>query len=156
MSPIAHAAIRSLPDDRPGGDCNRASTLTRLLIATAVVFLPTQPAHAEPAGGRKLYLQYCSACHGSEGKGDGVVAGLMRPHPADLTGLARRNKGTFPTVQVIDIIDGRTTLRAHGDPDMPVWGTILQADVQGAHNPDQAVYSVVAQITDYLRTIQAR
>ena len=28
---------------------------------------------------KKVYQQYCAACHGSDGKGDGVVSGFMRP-----------------------------------------------------------------------------
>lgn len=35
--------------------------------------------------GKKIYIQYCVACHGSKGKGDGVAApGLLKP-PADHT-----------------------------------------------------------------------
>jgi mono/diheme cytochrome c family protein len=72
--------------------------------------------------GKKLYLQYCSACHGPDGKGDGVVSQFMRPKPADLTQLAKKAGGKFPFYDVVRTIDGRETVRAHGDPDMPVWG----------------------------------
>ena len=57
---------------------------------------------------------------------------------------------------IADTIDGRSMPRAHGDADMPVWGRILQSDAAGANNPEVNVYSVVAQITDYLRSIQAK
>ena len=103
-----------------------------------------------------MYLQYCSACHGSTGKGDGIVSGFMQPKPPNLTLLAKHNKGIFPTVTVINIIDGRSTVRAHGDADMPVWGAILRSDAGDAKNPDLVVYSVVAQITDYLRSMQVK
>jgi hypothetical protein len=35
----------------------------------------------------------------------------MRPKPPDLTQLAKRNKGAFPTVLVINTIDGRSMPR---------------------------------------------
>jgi mono/diheme cytochrome c family protein len=126
-----------------------------LLMTALVLIVAAQPAAADAAAGRRLYLQYCSACHGPGAQGDGVVSGFMRPKPPDLTQLAKRNKGTFPTVLVIDTIDGRSMPRAHGDSDMPVWGTILRSDAAGADNPELNVHSVVTQITDYLRSIQA-
>jgi mono/diheme cytochrome c family protein len=129
---------------------------TTLLMTALVVLVAAQPAAADATAGRRLYLQYCSACHGPGAQGDGVVSGFMRPKPPDLTQLAKRNKGTFPTVLVIDTIDGRSMPRAHGDSDMPVWGTILRADAAGADNPELNVHSVVTQITDYLRSIQAK
>ena len=130
---------------------------TRTLLAVAlVVQVAAQAVAADAPAGQRLYLQYCSACHGPGARGDGVVSGFMRPQPPDLTQLAKRNKGIFPTVQVIDTIDGRSMPRAHGDTDMPVWGKIFQSDAAGADNPEVNVYSVVAQITDYLRSIQAK
>lgn len=93
------------------------------------------------AEGKELYRQYCGACHGLTGEGDGVVSGLMRPAPTDLTIAARHNGGEYPFKKVMTQIDGTVTIRAHGDPDMPVWGEVLadpthddgmrRADVQG-------------------------
>jgi mono/diheme cytochrome c family protein len=127
-----------------------------LLGAALVMLLAARPAAADAAAGQRLYLQYCSACHGPGAKGDGVVSGFMRPKPPDLTQLAKHNKGTFPTVLVIDTIDGRSMPRAHGDSGMPVWGTILRSDAAGADNSEVNVHSVVTQITDYLRSVQAK
>lgn len=134
---------------------------TRAMAAVAitsaiVLLLGAARAQAEIAAGRQLYLRYCSACHGPEGKGDGVVSGFMTPKPIDLTALAKSNHGLFPTLTIVKTIDGRATPRAHGDPDMPVWGVILKSDAGGASNPELAVHSVVMQITDYLRSIQAK
>jgi mono/diheme cytochrome c family protein len=130
---------------------------TRMLLAMALaVQVAAQAAAADAPAGRRLYLQYCSACHGPDARGDGVVSGFMRPRPPDLTQLAKHNKGVFPTVLVINTIDGRSMPRAHGDSDMPVWGNILKSDAKGADNPEVNVYSVVSQIADYLRSIQAK
>jgi mono/diheme cytochrome c family protein len=35
--------------------------------------------------GRRLFLQYCSTCHGDEGKGDGQNASNLNPPPPDMT-----------------------------------------------------------------------
>ena len=78
--------------------------------------------------GKQLYASYCSACHGENGKGDGVVSQFMHPKPADLTQLAKRAGGKFQFYDVVRTIDGRETLRAHGDPDMPVWGEVFVAE----------------------------
>ena len=134
----------------------QARTMASIAFAAVVLLGAAAPAGAEVAAGRRLYLQYCSACHGPDGKGDGVVAGFMRPQPPDLTRLAKDHQGSFPTLTIVKVIDGRATPRAHGDPDMPVWGTILRSDAVETSNPELAVHSVVMQITDYLRSIQAR
>jgi mono/diheme cytochrome c family protein len=123
--------------------------------ALAVLLVAGAAEAGEMAGGRHLYLKYCSACHGPDGKGDGVVSGFLRPKPIDLTLLAKSHDGVFPTLTIVQVIDGRATPRAHGDADMPVWGTILKAQEGDASNPELAVHSVVLQITDHLRSIQA-
>ena len=35
--------------------------------------------------GKHLFLQYCAACHGDEGRGDGQNASNLKPPPPDLT-----------------------------------------------------------------------
>jgi high-affinity iron transporter len=42
-------------------------------------------AMGDPEQGRVMFQQYCSACHGVSGKGDGPLAKIMTPKPADLT-----------------------------------------------------------------------
>jgi mono/diheme cytochrome c family protein len=37
------------------------------------------------SAGRALYRQYCSTCHGPQGKGDGPAATAMNPRPRDHT-----------------------------------------------------------------------
>ncbi|MCP5063027.1 MAG: cytochrome c [Ignavibacteriae bacterium] len=35
--------------------------------------------------GKELFVKNCSSCHGTEGKGDGVVASALKPPPRDFT-----------------------------------------------------------------------
>ena len=136
----------------------RRANVTVLLVATIAValLLGASAVEGEVTAGHRLYLQYCSACHGPDGKGDGAVSGFLRPKPIDLTLLSKGHDGVFPTLTVVKVIDGRATPRAHGDAEMPVWGEILRAQEGDANNPELAVHSVVMQITDYLRSIQTK
>ena len=45
----------------------------------------------DQSGGRKLYLTYCSSCHGDKGKGDGPAAQSLPVKPADHTNGAVMN-----------------------------------------------------------------
>lgn len=80
---------------------------------------------AAPADGRALYGQYCAACHGPTGRGDGPGAEGMRPRPTDLTGLAARNGGVFPLVPVMSRVYGYHSGKAGSGP-MPEFGPLLE------------------------------
>lgn len=132
---------------------------TRLLIAFAALLLagaaPAVAGEGLTSQGAALYGRYCSACHGSDGRGTGIVSGLMKPKPADLTKLAAKAGGEFPFYEVLRVIDGRETVRAHGDPDMPVWGEVFASE---AGPPDERERLIargkVVEITEYLAGIQ--
>jgi mono/diheme cytochrome c family protein len=124
-----------------------------LLVSLAALMAapPAQAADGNP--GRAAYFQYCSACHGADGRGDGVVAQKMCPKPTDLTHLAARHGGSFPDEAVRASIDGRSAIAAHGTRRMPVWGRVFAQE----HTPEQReahVRSQVQIIVDHLRSIQ--
>ena len=139
----------------------RRSRRLPILVALAVLALgrPSGAAPSDSTGnelGRQLYVKYCSACHGEGGKGDGVISQLMHPAPPDLTQIAKKENGKFPFYDVIRQIDGRETLRAHGNSDMPVWGEVFQAE-EGDSPAKQAVARGKAMlIADYLERIQVK
>ncbi len=140
-----------------------ANLLRYLVLATCAVATVCSATAAErpeeqviadaSRGGDKIYRRYCGACHGLEGKGDGIVSSLMTPKPRDLTTLARDFGGEFPREMVIQSTDGRKTLRAHGDSDMPVWGANLAPEL-GRDAGDKEVHNWIGAIVDYLATIQ--
>lgn len=90
------------------------------------------------------------------GRGDGIAGTFMRPKPVDLTQIAKKNKGEFPFMRVMQTIDGRNTVRAHGDPQMPVWGEILTDQANSPNSRQAEVHSKLMAITDYIRSIQAK
>jgi mono/diheme cytochrome c family protein len=87
--------------------------------------------HSEPESGAQLYKNYCAACHGIEGKGDGPVVKFLKVPPADLSTLARRNDGKYPADRVAETLRSGTNSGAHGTSDMPIWGPVFQAKGKG-------------------------
>src|SRR5260370_6409078 len=84
---------------------------------------PNASARADDvAQGRRLYLEYCSSCHGLTGEGDGPVAPALTTPPANLRRLSKRFGNPLPEDQVARFIDGRVEVKAYGPRGMPVWG----------------------------------
>jgi hypothetical protein len=72
----------------------------------------------------------------------------------DITHIARRHGGEFPTDLVRRIIDGRATKIPHGTRDMPVWGTEFRSAGSGDAAGDATADVLVSRLVDYLRSIQ--
>jgi len=133
----------------------RETTLACLgLLVTLGLTAQEKPAYdaAEAALGSSLFKTYCASCHGKGGGGDGPLAESLRFRPPDLTQLARRNKGPFPMDQVRRTIDGRTAVKGHGGPDMPVWGDAFKATSEGYD--EKKVAERINQLAHFLASIQ--
>lgn len=129
-------------------------TVTLLVVAGSTL---AACAPERQVSGRALYDAYCLSCHGATGRGDGpAAAGLPHP-PADLTGIAARNGGSFPMVRVMSVIDGYTR-RGDRASVMPELGAALQEGPvilydagDGVATPTPA--NLVA-LAEYLRKLQ--
>ena len=110
--------------------------------------------------GRFQYETNCVACHGKSGKGDGPFVGRVDSRAgADITTLARRNKGVFPFARVCEVIDGRQEVMYHGTREMPIWGTdYLARAKQGddVGDPDAFVNARIIALADYLYRLQSK
>jgi mono/diheme cytochrome c family protein len=107
---------------------------------------------AVPAdSGKEMFGSYCASCHGPDGKGNGPAASAFKVAPADLTLLARKNGGKYPSLAVVGAIKDGTG--AHGSKDMPVWGPILLSVSPGG-NP--VVQQRVTNLTSYIESLQAK
>ena len=106
------------------------------------------------AAGSDTFRTYCAVCHGSSARGDGPLADSMKRRPGNLTEIAKRNGGSFPTDLVFRTIDGRQPVRGHGGPDMPVWGDAFK---RSAEIRDEAAVRVrIDSLVSYLESIQLR
>lgn len=102
--------------------------VTRLFSCLFSVAAAVGPVNAQDAElGAELYADYCAACHGATGKGDGDMANVITIPATNLTTLASGNDGEFPMLKVIHVIDGRTGIRAHGGP-MPLFGRVFSRE----------------------------
>jgi mono/diheme cytochrome c family protein len=104
--------------------------------------------------GRDLFEFYCASCHGPAGKGNGPVASALTTKPADLTTIAARNQGTFPSRKVESFIAGDTEVPqpAHGTRVMPVWGPIFRS-----LDPNDTRTKVrIANLVAYIQSIQSK
>jgi mono/diheme cytochrome c family protein len=115
---------------------------------------PPVDAGIHGVSGAYAYRTYCASCHGADGKGEGPLAESLRFHPPDLTLIARRNGGDYPSETVHRIVDGRKPLPGHGGPDMPIWGDAFRNADTGYD--DAKVKERIRAVVDYLRTLQAR
>ena len=74
----------------------------------------------------------------------------------DLTHIAARNDGVFPTLEEFQIIDGRTQVKAHGDP-MPLFGNRYKAEsleIAGAYGAERLARARLLELVLYLQSIQ--
>jgi mono/diheme cytochrome c family protein len=105
--------------------------------------------------GQDLFAFYCASCHGSDAKGNGPMATVLKTPPPDLTRLALRNSGNFPRERVVQFVGGGgSNLRgSHGSNEMPVWGPIFKALDP---NDERLVLVRLDNIVRYLESIQVK
>lgn len=136
-------------------------TLPRLSVAVLIALLSACAAN-EPTkhemsslSGVELYQRLCSSCHGVTGEGNGPVAPAVKIPVPDLTRIALRDGGEFPTEDVRRTIDGRYDRPAHGPRDMPVWGWSFYNSGNTNDAQERArVNAIIDQLVGYLRSIQ--
>jgi mono/diheme cytochrome c family protein len=114
-----------------------------LLLGTSAVAFATTP-------GEVLYHRYCASCHGTTGTGDGPAAESLSPRPTDL----RRLTSEVPAL--MQAIDGRRTIRAHGSGAMPVWGHVFEEAIAGRPHRGRTALHEVRVLADYVRSLQQR
>ena len=110
-------------------------------------------ANAPSYSGKEMYNSYCAVCHGTDGKGNGPAASAMKIPPTDLTTLAQKSGGKYPSAHVASVIRGQAALPSHGSEDMPVWGPLFSSISQGHEGQ---VQQRVANLVKYVESLQAK
>jgi len=103
-----------------------------------------------PRHGVDLYVRHCASCHGIAGKGDGPAAEALTPRPSDLT------RSTAGLAELMRVIDGRRTVRAHGSAEMPVWGWVFEGVIEDDGRRERNVLHNVAVLAEYVLHLRAQ
>lgn len=82
---------------------------------------------SDPASGKQMYKDYCAACHGIDGKGNGPAVEFLKSPPPDLTTMAKRNNGKFPADKFATVLRFGPSTHPHGTIDMPIWGPLFSS-----------------------------
>ena len=88
----------------------------------------------DPAKGKEPYVQYCAACHGAEGKGDGDAAQALDPKPRDLSDASFLSGESNEHMYKV-IAEGGPAVGL--SPLMAAWGGIMS---------EQEIWNVIAFI----------
>jgi mono/diheme cytochrome c family protein len=127
--------------------------ISLLALAETVTVTKVPCPQTSPASGEEMYVSYCASCHGVDGKGGGPAAEALKVPPSNLTAVSSRNSGKFPTLHVQAVIQGDSSMVAHGSKDMPVWGPIFRR----LSRDDEGVLLLrVANLTKHIESLQAR
>jgi nucleotide-binding universal stress UspA family protein/mono/diheme cytochrome c family protein len=129
-----------------------AAIYMALLLVPAVA--SAQEINKQSTPGAEVYRTYCVSCHGTAARGDGPLAATMAKKPANLTEIAKRNGGVFPSDLVFRTIDGRNKVRGHGGPDMPEWAEAFSKSREAGDA--ERVTKVIQSLVDYLESLQLR
>lgn len=108
--------VMTLPDENPG---TPDATIEKYMSAPPGV----------PEEGRKLFVFYCTSCHGPYGHGDGVMADTLKARngvaPRNLTDTQYMSKLTDQDIYVTLSLGGAHSGKS---PFMPAWTATLKPD----------------------------
>lgn len=107
-------------------------------FALSMTGLGTAAAQSQEEG-KKIYVTYCTSCHGEKGKGDGMAAQSLPVRPADHTNGAVMNQLSDKFLADIISKGGSAVGKSSF---MPAWGSSFN---------EKQIRDIVA----YLRTIAA-
>lgn len=116
-----------------------------------VKHVPVKPTSA--ASGQEMFTSYCASCHGKDAKGDGPAASALKNAPVDLTALAKKNGGKYPSDKVTAILRGQADVAAHGTREMPVWGPVFW-HISGGHESE--TMQRITNLNHYIESLQAK
>ena len=93
--------------------------------------------------GEALYRRHCASCHGVSGRGDGPAAASLKMPPTDLAQLR------MSVQDLMEVIDGRTKVLAHGSSEMPVWGEVFEQIHLDSNHAKRIALLEVQALADY-------
>jgi len=104
--------------------------------------------YSKPESGAQMWKDYCAACHGTSGAGNGPAADILKSPPQDLSLMAKRNNGKFPEEHFAAVLRFGDGGHEHGTSDMPLWGPLFRS--QGAAGLR------IHNLSEYVKTLQKK
>jgi cytochrome c oxidase cbb3-type subunit 3 len=83
---------------------------------------PSADLRGDAAAGATSYAQFCSTCHGADGKGDGPTGRALTPRPADHTDAVRMGALSDEDLYTVISKGGAAVGKS---PLMAAWGGVL-------------------------------
>lgn len=161
MAPCPVMTVREAGTPRQHGTVkSKFAGLVASILVASVMLAPgwvtaaAAQEYKQTTTGGEVFKTYCASCHGTTARGDGPLASSMSRRPANLTEIAKRNGGQYPSDLVFRTIDGRQPVRGHGGADMPVWGDVFVRSREAGDA--ERVKNVIQSLVDYLESIQLR
>ena len=108
--------------------------------------------HSRADSGAQMFKDYCAACHGADGRGDGPAVVFLKTPPPNLRMMAQRNHGKYPALLVNVILTlGPDSTQAHGVLDMPTWGPLFRS-LDGSR--EEMVFERIYNLGKFIESIQ--
>lgn len=110
------------------------------------------PSQSDPSSGKQMFKDYCAACLGINGKGDGPAVEFLKAPPPDLTTMAKRRNEKSVTPHVQSILIFGPEGKEHGTLSMPVWGRLFRSPNLG----EQTARMRINNLANYIESIQQK
>jgi mono/diheme cytochrome c family protein len=120
-------------------------------LSVFLLCLAAAPAALAQSSGEEAFQSHCALCHGLDGRGFGPLADAMKLTPTDLTRLAERNNGEFPTNKVTDVIRNGGAVLGHGSSAMLAWGQYFAEKGQ-----PKVAKQRIADLVAYIKSLQQK
>ena len=110
--------------------------------------------HSERTSGAQMWKDYCAACHGESGTGNGPAAETLKTPPPDLSLIAKQNNGKFPSGHFASVLKFGSGGHGHGTSDMPTWGPLFRS--VEPDNPEGMTHLRIRNLTEYVESLQQK
>ncbi len=128
------------------------ATISSLMLLTACA----TPSSHDAGTGARLFAADCTSCHGADARGDGIVNPYLKVAAPDLTLIAARRGGRFPSEEIYKIIDGQSSVDFYDHKHMPIWGYEFYGNDSDDERAHRQAGDRVDSLVSYLQTIQRR
>jgi len=111
--------------------------------------------YSNKESGAQMWKDYCAACHGKSGAGDGPAVDILKSPPQDLTLMAKRNNGKFPSDHFASVLRFGSAGHVHGTSDMPLWGPLFRS-LHPEPGSENLVELRIHNLSEYVKSLQQK